>query len=95
MLAEAAELEVNSTISTDSVWSLGVGGVPVVGEGPVALAVDRDLGCSGGGDRNQTKHTSWNCLRSRRINGSEIRVAAGLQVNGVAVFPLPSPGVLV
>ena len=47
----------------------------------VQLSIGRDLGCSAGGLRNQSVHTSWNCLTSRKIDGVEV-VAGPWRVNG-------------
>lgn len=43
---------------------------------PVALAIGRDLSCSNGGVRNQSVHTSWNCLTFRSIDGNPVSRAA-------------------
>eukprot|EP00041_Stephanoeca_diplocostata_P024140 m.604307 g.604307 ORF g.604307 m.604307 type:complete len:379 (+) comp22459_c0_seq4:2006-3142(+) len=53
----------------------------------VNLLVVRDLGCSEkGAIRNQSIHTSWNCLVSRSVNGQEV-VPVPLHVNGQPVVP--------
>lgn len=83
-----------TSISSNGVWKLQVSGIPVDGEGPVSLTVERNLSCAFGGSRNQTSHTSWNCLTSRQINASELSFPTNLRVNGAAVAPLPKPDLL-
>eukprot|EP01052_Picozoa_sp_SAG31_P006894 SAG31_NODE_323_length_17713_cov_12.065834_6_plen_304_part_00 len=50
---------------------------------PVKLSIERDLECTlkSGLRFNQSVHTSWNCLRSRKISGHEV-LAGPFRVNG-------------
>ena len=96
LAAELAAAPVTSSVRTvrqedarsgGAVWSLGA--TLVSDDGPVELGVDRNLTCSGGGMRNQTVHTSWNCLLKRRINGSDIVLPGTLEINGKPAPPIP------
>ena len=79
-----ASAAITSTVSASGIWS-AVAKTAVLPERSVTLAVGRDLGCSKGGVRNQSIHTSWNCLTTRRVDGREV-VPGAFQVNGVG-FP--------
>ena len=58
--------------------------------GSTLLSVGRNLTCSeAGGLRNQSIHTSWSCLTSRMLNGTEI-IPPHLTVNGQLAPSLPS-----
>ena len=46
------------------------------------LTVDRNI--------SEPHCNSWECVTSRKINGSEI-VPVSLRVNGVVPVPMPSP----
>ena len=59
--------------------------------GTTLLSVGRNLTCSeAGGLGNQSVHTSWSCLTSRMLNGTEI-IPPHLTVNGQLAPPLPFP----
>ena len=77
-----------AAVGTTSEWSLGT--TLLADDGPVSLEVSRNLTCSGGGSRNQTVHTSWNCLLARKINGSDMAVPDTLLINGKPAPALPS-----
>ena len=57
----------------------------------VALSVTRNLTCSSAvaDDKNQSIHSRWNCLVSRRVGGREV-VPGPLQINGAPAPPLPA-----
>jgi hypothetical protein len=59
---------------------------------PVELAVGRDLDCSmaSGVRRNQSTHTSWNCLTYRKVNGVDL-VAGPWRVNGKSMAEVLAP----
>ena len=85
----ASSAAINSTISTAGIWTAST--TATLSEfGSVTLEVGRDLGCSKGGVRNQTVHTSWNCLTSRRVDGRDI-IPDELRVNGA--LPAPAPAI--
>ena len=85
--------QVDSNVSTAELWS--VTATPTVLSTTedeqltsVSLSIGRDLSCSNGGVRNQSVHTSWNCLTYRKVNGKET-VPQPLRVNGKPVATMP------
>lgn len=59
---------------------------------PVSLSVGRDLECSEPGRtlRNQSTHSSWNCLTYRRVNGTQV-IPGPFTVNGKTLTELLHP----
>ena len=57
---------------------------------PVRLEVMRNLSCSEGlaDNKNQSVHTRWNCLVSRKIDGKEA-IPSHLTINGALAPPIP------
>ena len=80
---------ISTTVSAAGIWRASAT-AELSGQGSVTLEVGRDLVCSMGGVRNQSVHTSWNCLTARRVNGQDI-VPDEFKVNGATLPQLLIP----
>ena len=85
-----ASAAISTTVSAAGIWTTSAT-AELSGNSSVTLEVRRDLVCSLGGVRNQSVHTSWNCLTARRVNGQDI-VPDEFKVNGAPLAHLLQPG---
>ncbi len=89
LMQRVSNATISTTVSVAGIWTVSAT-AELSGSTSVTLEVDRDLGCSNGGRRNQTVHTSWNCLIARRVDGQNI-VPDEFKVNGVTLEHLLNP----
>ncbi len=96
LVSEVAAAEISSTVGVDAdgsaVWtaSARIAAADSAADA-LELSVQRNLTCaSAGGLRNQTVHTSWNCLVSRRVDGADVAVPRRLTINGAPAPPIPA-----